>query len=61
MGTSFKIWRLPFRWFFIINTLYPSLLAKHCVGCLQPFAEVTKLFIRAVFQLVVVFKTASSV
>jgi hypothetical protein len=59
MGTFSAIWKITFRKFFIINTPFPPLLGKHYVGCLQPFSEATNFFTHAMFQLVVVLKTAS--
>jgi hypothetical protein len=61
MGTSFTKLRLFFhKVSFIINILPPPLREMLNAGRVKLFAEASELFTHAVFQLVVVRKTASS-
>jgi hypothetical protein len=61
MGTSFTKLRLFFnKVFYTINTFFPPLRETLYAGRVKRFAEASKFSTHAVFQLVVVRKTASS-
>jgi hypothetical protein len=60
MGTSFSKRRLFFHKVSIIKTLFPPLCETLYAGRVKLFAEASELFTHAVFQLVVIRKTASS-
>jgi len=61
LRTAFTKLRLFFfhKVFLIINT-YPPLCKKLFAGCVKAFAEASEHFTHAVFQLVIVDKTATS-
>jgi hypothetical protein len=61
MGTPLTKLRLFFcKAFFNINTIFPRLRETLYAGRVKLFAEAFELFMHAVFQLIVVGKTASS-
>jgi hypothetical protein len=61
MGTSFTKWRLFFHKIsFNIITLFPTLCETLYAGYIKLFAEALELFMRTVFQFVVICKTVSS-
>jgi hypothetical protein len=61
MGTSLTKLRLFFhKVFFIVDVHFPSLRKMLYAGSVKLFTEASELFTHAVFELVVVRKTASS-
>jgi hypothetical protein len=60
MGTSFTKLTFSHKVPFIINALFPPLRETQYAGSVKLFAEASELFKHAVFQFIVVGKTASS-
>lgn len=61
MGTALTKWRLFFpQTLLSYQQTFPPLCETLCAGCVKVFAEALELFTRAVFQVVIVDKTAIS-